>query len=534
MENRNLILAMALSMIVILGWSFLSEELGLTPPKPEISATENSGQATQPAAPAPAANVPAAQPVSAPAQGKDLVIETPLYKAVLYTGGGFLRSFELKHYKTSIDPSAALVNIISPEAAKSAPMGLLLNGISSWTAGNWQLEEGGDLTLAPGTKGSVRLTGEIENMRISRLFIFNADTYTVEEKLEIASPVQRSVSLGLKVNATSLRNADEDRNITRIAELLGGSFKETESESDLKEGISASGDLGWGAIMSNYFIAAICPESNDFSLKGLLRDNVFSLVMEKSGIAVEPGAPSPLNATYYFGPKKTSDLEKGPKDLFKALDYGMFTIVARPLIFLLKVFYQFVGNYGVAIILLTIVIKAILWPLSQKSYKSMNQMKKLQPLMAKLRDKYKDDKTELNKQMMQLYKTYKVNPMSGCLPILVQLPVFVGLYQGLLNAIELRQSSFITYLPFTDKIWLADLSVMDPYFITPLIMGATMLLMQKMTPNPGDPTQAKILMLMPVVFTAMFITFPSGLVVYWLTNNVLSIAQQWWMLRNKD
>ena len=191
----------------------------------------------------------------------------------------------------------------------------------------------------------------------------------------------------------------------------------------------------------------------------------------------------------------------------------------------------FVGNYGVAIIILTIIIKALFWPLSQKSYKSMEQMKKLQPMMTKIREKYADDREKMNAEIMQLYKTYKVNPAGGCVPMLLQIPVFFALYQALLGAIELRHAAFIPHLPFTDMVWLADLSAKDPYYITPLIMGATMFLQQRLSPPMGDPMQAKIMMFMPVVFTFLFLNFPSGLVLYWLVNNVLSIAQQWLMVR---
>ena len=177
------------------------------------------------------------------------------------------------------------------------------------------------------------------------------------------------------------------------------------------------------------------------------------------------------------------------------------------------------------------IIKLLFWPLSHKSYKSMEQMKKLQPMMAKIREKYADDREKMNSEIMQLYKTYKVNPAGGCVPMLLQIPVFFALYQALLGAIELRHAAFITHLPFTDMIWLADLSAKDPYYITPLVMGATMFLQQRMSPPMGDPMQAKIMMFMPVVFTFLFLNFPSGLVVYWLVNNVLSIAQQWLMIR---
>jgi YidC/Oxa1 family membrane protein insertase len=213
------------------------------------------------------------------------------------------------------------------------------------------------------------------------------------------------------------------------------------------------------------------------------------------------------------------------------VDFGWFHIIAVPLLKILNWFYKYVHNYGVAVILLTVLIKLIFWPLSQKSYKSMDQMKKLQPMLTKLREKYADDKERMNQEVMQLYKTYKVNPAGGCLPMVVQIPVFFGLYKALLGSIELRHAAFITHVPFTNLVWLADLSVKDPYYVTPLIMGATMFIQQKMTPTGGDPTQAKIMLLMPVVFTFMFLNFPAGLVVYWLVNNVLSIAQQWWMMR---
>ena len=189
-----------------------------------------------------------------------------------------------------------------------------------------------------------------------------------------------------------------------------------------------------------------------------------------------------------------------------------------PLLIVLKFIYNYVGNYGIAIIILTILIKIIFWPLGNKSYKSMKEMQKLQPKMQELREKYKDDKQKLSQETMALYKTHKVNPLGGCLPIVIQIPVFFGLYKVLLYAIELRHSPFF--------FWIQDLSAKDPYYITPIVMGATMFMQQKMTPTMGDPMQAKIMLFMPVVFTFLFLNFPSGLVIYWLFNNIISIGQQ--------
>ncbi len=229
--------------------------------------------------------------------------------------------------------------------------------------------------------------------------------------------------------------------------------------------------------------------------------------------------------------KKARYLEKLPNNLGAAINYGWLDFLAKPLVIALNYFYKYTHNYGIAIIILTIVIKILFWPLSHKSYKSMEQMKKIQPLMQQLKEKYKDDKQKLNEEMMRLYKTYKINPAGGCVPMLLQIPVFIALYEALLSAIELRHSPFIYHLPFTNIVWLADLSAKDPLYITPIFMGITMFIQQKMTPTSGDPTQAKLMLLMPIFLTFLFLNFPSGLVVYFITNNILSIIQQWWMLK---
>ena len=216
-------------------------------------------------------------------------------------------------------------------------------------------------------------------------------------------------------------------------------------------------------------------------------------------------------------------------DIVTTIDVGIQDLAERALLQELRE-PDVNGNWGVAIILLTILIKVVFWPLTAKSYSSMEKMKELGPMMQKIKDKYKDDKEAMNKEVMALYKTYGVNPASGCLPLLIQMPVFFGLYQALLTSIELRHADFITYLPFTDKLWLVDLSARDPFYITPIIMGITMLLQQRLTPQAMDPRQQKIMMVLPIVFTFLFLAFPSGLVIYWLCNNVISIGQQWWML----
>jgi YidC/Oxa1 family membrane protein insertase len=255
-------------------------------------------------------------------------------------------------------------------------------------------------------------------------------------------------------------------------------------------------------------------------------------------MAVEPGMRANVSYQIYFGPKSLKVLSGMDNHLDAAIDFGWFDFIAKPSLWVMNFLYGYIPNYGIAIIVLTILIKILLFPLSHKSYKSMNEMKKLQPLMSEIREKYKDDKKKMNEEMMTLYRTYKINPMGGCFPMLIQIPVFIALYRMLYEAIELRHAPFfgwINDLSSPDRLHLFDISyvpfMQPPYGIPVLtiVMGATMFLQQKMSPPPGDPAQAKMMMLLPLVFTVIFINFPAGLVIYWLTNNILSIAQQYYI-----
>jgi YidC/Oxa1 family membrane protein insertase len=568
METKRILLAVTLSIGLYLAWNFVAIHMGWVP-KPDTVA-QNATRSAAPASTDPAAVsqdptssvtqvapakalAPEAMPVFMPQEGRLVTVETPLYKAVFHSHGGVLREFYLKRYRTSLEDDSPLVNLISPTASGQAPLGILLMGKGAWEGKNWALE-GDDLTLDSIGAGVLRFIGEVDGVRLTRELTFTGDAYTIQEKLTLASREAKAVNVAFTFGATALAvdetpgvfsrwryaifggaepvaAGESQYNLTRVAWLQKGSFDEDDSKSDLAKGVLLQGNVSWMGVMNNYFMGAVSMDDPTASAKGRMLGEVYHALIGKTGVALEPGQDASLEAIYFIGPKESGSLEAAPNSLDKALDYGFFSIVAKPLIWLLRFLYDYVHNYGVAIVLMTIIIKILFWPLSQKSYRSMQQMKQLQPLMQRIREKYKDDKETMNREVMQLYKTYKVNPAGGCLPILVQLPVFFGLYQALLNAIELRHAPFISQLPFTDLPWLADLASPDPFFITPLAMGATMLLQQKMTPSPGDPTQAKILMLMPIVFTGLFLTFPSGLVVYWLINNVISIGQQWWQMR---
>ena len=531
-QTKRTILAVVLSAAMFLGWNFLF------PPKHPVQQPADANTTAQPAAtatPAPASSaftVTAAQEIVA-ADARDITVDTPLFKAEFSTQGGVLKSFALKKYRQTIAKDSGPENLVSPASAGKGPLGLLWNGQATWRGGKWDATAQ-DLSLLVDKEGSLAFTGTFGGMQIVRTLHFSADSYLVREDTRVlnATPSQVAGRLGYSLAAPQFGAGENKYNLTRVSWRDADGVGEKTGEKDLeKEGVTRDKGVQWGAVQDNYFILAAAPEAGDLTLKANHEEGVFRTALEKSGLEMLPGVERTLSCSWYLGPKVAEYLEPAPNNLESIITYGWTDFLAKPLLVLLNWLHNLVKNWGVAIIVLTIIIKAVLWPLSSKSYKSMNQMKKLQPLMARIREQYKDDRQKMNEEMMRLYKTYKVNPMGGCLPMLVQLPVFLGLYQALLGAIELRHASFITHLPFTDMIWLADLSSKDPYYITPLIMGATMFLQQRLTPAPGDPTQAKIMLFMPVIFTFLFLNFPSGLVVYWLVNNVLSIAQQWWQMR---
>lgn len=537
-QNKNLIIAILLCLIIMLGWGAFAERMGWVkrPDPAETAPQQAERQAPQTSVrqqDAAQAQI-AAMPVFTPAEGRDVRVDTPLYSAVLHSGGGTLRSFKLNNYRHGLDKDAPRINLADARTAAMAPMGLVINGQPSWSTGKWAFD-GQDISLAPGAQGVLRLTGEVDGVRVTRELTFHADTYLISEKVRLLplGEQARSVRLTYTMGEDASAATDSQYDGMRVAWNLDGKLKEETSAKDLSaQGTQTKGNILWAAAMSTYFMSAVAPANTaDLTLKGRLENNVYRVGLEQPDIIINPGEETVLDVAYWIGPKVRSLLEKAPNSLVTSIDLGMFSLIAEGLLWLLQFFHNYVQNWGVAIILLTVVIKAAFWPLTAKSYSSMEKMKKLQPMMTALREKHADDKETLNKETMALYKTYGVNPASGCVPILVQLPVFFGLYQALLTSIELRHASFITSLPGTNIPWLADLSAADPLYVTPLVMGVTMFLQQKMSPPAGDPLQQKIMMFLPAIFTVMFLSFPSGLVLYWLVNNVLSIAQQWMMMR---
>lgn len=286
---------------------------------------------------------------------------------------------------------------------------------------------------------------------------------------------------------------------------------------------------GWAAMIQHYFLTAIIPSDQQAIYHYYTQDfanGLYSIGHISPALRLAPGGQGELVGEVYVGPKLQADLAQLAEGLDLTVDYGWLWFLAKPLFWCLERLHGLTGNWGWSIILVTILLKLLFYHLSAAGYRSMANMRRVQPRLMALRDRYKEDRARLNQAMMQIYKEEKINPFGGCFPILIQIPVFIALYWVLLESVELRQADFI--------LWLNDLSVKDPYFVLPVIMGVTMYIQQKLNPAPMDPLQEKVFKLLPLIFTVFFAFFPSGLVLYWVTNNILSIAQQWLIMKNLE
>lgn len=479
---------------------------------------------------------------------KEIEINTPLYKVVFGNAGPTIKSIELKKYRQTLAPDSPLIELVSLEKG-SADFFLMDFRPLSLLQGEkmiYQVDQEAIL-LEPGSspKDLVFRSATPQGLMITQTFRFYPDQYKIHMDMNVANSSEGPATGVFTAAIKALRPKGKRGYYSYVGLvcLLDGRLKEMKIEKAAEEKVS-EGKIGWAAYEDDYFISAIIPEESvQGTFKGhLSASGILEGTYQTPPISIDPSQHKSSLYTLYFGPRDLGVLKGVGKGLDKAVDFGWFDIIAKALLYILLFFHKFFKNYGVSIILLTILVKILFWPLTHKSYKSMKEMQKLQPIMAKIREKYKNDKQKMNMEMMALYKTYKVNPMSGCLPMLIQLPVFFALFRLLGSAIELRHAHFL--------LWIKDLSAPDRLFSFPfaiplmappygipvltLLMGASMLIQQKMTPTPGDPAQAKIMMFMPIIFTFMFINFPSGLVLYWLVNNILSIGQQYRILKKSS
>jgi YidC/Oxa1 family membrane protein insertase len=555
MEQMRLLLAIVLSFLVFVVWQWLVVEPEMAKQPPEqatlaentttpqegTSASPQSEEGNQPAPQPQAAPIPKAPPTIENREARQIRVETPLYTAVFTEKGGALDDLILKDYHESTAKDSPLKDMIA-EAARKIPLK------TGWEGQNLPGMESALYELGtPQDKIQVQDAAQTIEFRytnaqgitIRKQFTFRPDSYLVEMNVTIAN--HSAAALDGKPTV-KIANVVGDPNSRITFEgpmaLIGKSLEEVKIK-DLAKQPELEGSLRWIGITDRYFMTVLIPEEpvdGTMKMEKVGDDMVIAtLILPQTSIA--PGEDKNFSYQSFIGPKDTEMLAKANYDLSKAVNFGMFDFLAKPFLWIMNQIYKVIPNYGIAIILLTLMTKIILWPLGNKSYKSMNDMKRMQPLMAEIREKYKDDKKKMNEETMALYRTYKINPMGGCLPMVVQLPVFFALYRMLYQAIELRHAPFfgwINDLSAPDRLFHFGFSIpfMQPPYGIPvltIVMGATMLLQQKMSPPPGDPTQAKMMMFMPIIFTVIFINFPAGLVLYWLTNNIFSIAQQYYI-----
>jgi YidC/Oxa1 family membrane protein insertase len=542
MENKNLILAVVLCVAVLWGYTTF-----FAPPPEKAPATNASQAQSKPAAPA--AGVPATPPApgalagaAAPvvAQAPDVVVNTPLYRAVFSQRGGTLRRVILKKFTQHPQGQGGEYVLLDLSGTDPYSLGLSLAGVDPALANRLYESSAKEISLAPGQEAKTLVFKTTSaGVAVVKTYTFQPDTYAFELKVSLAN--QSGQPLELTPELSLAEHADKGKiNTYAFNGLLA--YRDhrlvEESHSDLEKKKVESGSIDWMSLSIPYFMGAVAPLNPENaalkrSVRGWAEQNLMTATLVEPASQLAPGQEVSQNYLVYYGPRDLEILEKLGHNLDRAVDFGWFDIMAKPMLAALNFLESHVGNYGIAIILITILIKIFFWPLSQKSYKSMKKMQDLKPHIDKLREKYKDDKMKLQQETMQLYKTYKVNPMGGCLPMVLQIPVFIAFYKVLGASIELRHAPFF--------LWMNDLSAPDrlpigfdiPYVgagipVLTLLMGASMFLQQKMTPTTGDPTQAKMMLFMPVIFTFMFINFPSGLVLYWFVNNVLSIGQQYW------
>ncbi|MBS0357649.1 MAG: membrane protein insertase YidC [Proteobacteria bacterium] len=364
---------------------------------------------------------------------------------------------------------------------------------------------------------------------IIKKFHFSKDSYLVNVEYQITNHSSNTWVGNLYTKLSRMKPADTGSSIFQISAFTGASisdpagkhYEKISFDKMIKSPVNRVVKSGWEAMQEHYFLTAWVPpvgELNNYYTH-VSESGLFTVGAIGPQIDVAAGQEKTVSAKLYIGPESTDTLKAIAPGLELTVDYGFLWFIAFPIFWLMKQIYSIVGNWGWSIILVTVVIKLLFYHLSSKSYRSMAMMRKFQPKIEALKQRYGDDKQKMSQALMELYKKEKINPFGGCLPILIQIPVFIALYWVLLESVELRHAPFI--------LWIKDLSAPDPYFVLPIIMGITMFVQNKLNPAPPDPIQAKMMMFLPAVFTVLFLYFPSGLVLYWVVNNIISILQQW-------
>ena len=553
--NMRLIIALIISILVMFLFQLLfvkKPQQELSESKKELVVAEEKEERAEPEVASP--QVP--QERRQPKEGvvyQDVVVDTPLYIATFSTYGGRLTSWKLKHYmdKVTLHPLGKFVqnmvggilgrkrgdetppqpvDIVNTTTLENSPLGI------NFRKGRIGYDEG--IPFVPSSKG-ITLTqrGEEKTLtfrwrsprgeQIERRFTFYADNYRMDMDVIVSTPPNRGLikdTLELEWT-TEVQKADKRYGgFFGPIYYTGGDYQKIKPKKiKNKEEGKVIKEMDWFGIDQDYFIALIYPSIQGTSLMLTRASDDVIHSTQLTALELGPGDKGKIAYTFFLGPKISHLLSQITPTAKEAAGYGWLSVLAIPILGALNITNSVTGNYGLDIIILAIFLKILFTPLTHKSQKSMKEMQKLQPEVKRLQQKYKEDKQTLNREIMELYKRRKVNPFGGCLPLLLQMPVFFALYRAFLGAIELRHSPFI--------LWIRDLADKDPTYITPLLMGATMYFQQKMTTVSADPTQMKMMSLMPIFFTFIFLNFPSGLVLYWLITNVLAIGHQLYINR---
>ena len=537
MDNRRLFLFFALALILMLLWQAWEQEQRPPAPVPVATspATANKEVPLPPSAGAPKATVPA-RPEGIE-RGRRIKVVTDTLEAHLDTYGGDLREVYLRKYPVSADtPDKPFPLLTDSGSTLFVAQSGLIGHEGHFPHHRTPFRAAADnYTLGPNqSELHVPLTWRApDGVLYTKTYIFKHDSYVVDVEFHVDNRAKREWR-GHFYGQLQRTHTDPGYSMFALPTYTGGAiytpedkYQKISFDDMTKKPLKRDSTGGWAAMLQHYFVGSwmLAKDERGAFYTDVLNGGRYVIGYKQlQPTTVAPGASGTLRASLYVGPKEQRRLKPLAEGMDLTVDYGWLTVLAAPLFWLLEWLHRFLGNWGWAIIVLTILIKAAFYPLSAASYKSMAHMKKVQPRLVALKERYGDDKQKLNQAMMELYKTEKINPLGGCLPILVQIPVFIALYWVLLESVEMRHAPWI--------LWIKDLSAQDPYYILPIIMGVSMYAQQLMNPQPLDPIQKKVFMFMPLMFTVFFLFFPAGLVLYWVVNNILSIAQQWQINRS--
>lgn len=539
MENLRLLLVAAIALIGFELWQAWQHDYGQPAQTPAVAGApaESAGPPdvtdhTASALPAASAVPDKAGPTSN-ANAREVTLTSDLLKLTVSTDGGTIQRAELLTYPVSTAAGAPPVELLGRAADRVFVHESGLTGSDDLPTHHATfLSDADNVELATSADEAVlnlKWTSK-DGVEVTKRIILTRGSYVVRVEYSIDNKTDKPLNARLY---EQLKRNDEPSRRGMVYTFTGPAlstpekrFEKFKFDAIKEKPIATTADNAWIGIIQHYFVAALIPHPGAPSqfYSRVLDDKHYLVGFVSPTTAIPAGSKSDITSKTYIGPKRHDIVASVAPGLELSVDFGSLWFIAKPIFIALRTIHDFVGNWGFAIILVTLALKLLFYPLSAAGYRSMAKMRKVQPRMVALKDRYGDDRAGLNQAMMKLYKDEKINPLGGCFPIMIQIPVFIALYWVLLESVEMRQAPFI--------LWVHDLSERDPFFVLPLLMGISMWAQQKLNPAPIDPLQAKVMQLMPIMFTVFFAFFPSGLVLYWFVNNMLSIAQQWHITRS--